>query len=335
MLSSNRMPTTRAEEPDEETELWDSLRIEADRRSSEFPASRSMPPPVPPSARVSHQNLHAGYGTQQPSPFAVAYHGSNQTDEFAAQDYFEVEEASPDTSWAHGFPAAGPVYATPMPAAQPPAFATVATPGGFDAQAWARNFDPPGMTQAATALARPRPRLLWPAVAMASILGIAAAGYQFVLLPRQEQERTAALAALDAQQKRLLEEQRALQEANARAEEEKRLTQEAIERADKAAADAAAAGTNANGAGINANGGPKVTQLSDEGSGKVRSGSRRPSSAERRALRHERRAARAAERSRRRASSSDSDSARSSSSSSRRSKRAGSGEESDDPLFGL
>jgi len=323
MLSSSRMTPTRADESEDDTELWESLRVEADRRSSEYPArGRSVPPPMPTSG-----GQRFGYATQQGSPFTTTYTGGQGRDEF--HEYFELE---PELASAaqQGYTA----VALPQPIRAPESMRapSPSIPPAFDAQAWARTFEAPATESIDAATPRARSRWLVPVVVLASLLGVGAAGYQFVLLPKQEQERAAALAALAAQQARVDEERRDLEEAEALAAEEARKTAEATARADEAAAAAER----------NAQGGPKATlgkADQDDRASEVRG---RESRAERRArARVERHERRAAARARRHQARAERDSARSESSRSRSSSRSGSrsraesGENSDDPLLGL
>jgi hypothetical protein len=221
-----------------------------------------------------------------------------------------------------------------------------AAPAAFNQQAWAANFDAPESSKPARSGSR-----WWSRLAIAAtLLGAAGgAGYQFVLVPQQQRARAAELAALEAQQQKVIEQERVAKEASARAEAEQRAAQEAaLKRAEEAAAAATgAAGEQAAAAAPEAE---KPTSRvkgadSDKESRSERKAREKAERAEKRAAAKAARAAKRADRSERRsAKASDSDS----SSSSKREKKTvekkavekkadneASEEKNDDPLFGL
>jgi hypothetical protein len=123
-----------------------------------------------------------------------------------------------------------------------------------------------------------------PLVALAAVLAIGAAGYQFVLVPRQQAARAASLVELQQRQAALIEQQEKEQkEAAAKAEAEQKAANEAaLARADEAAA--AAAATAAATPAPTAKAGSSKAKSSDDSEERDR---RRAERAERRAARAE------------------------------------------------
>jgi hypothetical protein len=198
------------------------------------------------------------------------------------------------------------------------------SPGGFaqPAEQWAHQAA--ALPHEGEQSGRMRSGWTKPLVALAAVLAIGAAGYQFVLVPRQQAARAASLVELQQRQAVLIEQQEQEQkEAAAKAEAEQRAANEAaLARADEAAAAATAAAT------------PAPTAKA--GSAKAKSSEDSDERDRRRAERAERRAARAeakAEKSEARAAKA------SPVATAKPSKKAAEGgmseTDSDDPLLGL
>jgi hypothetical protein len=392
MLSSDRLRTTHGDDHDE-TDLWDRLRSEANRRSSLLPGAPSQPPParlddyraafesdlpdellgdsdLPPSPYESAQRFvqssipprqsyartqreyseaaqlaqyeaqHAQYGDEQ-------YDGEVQ-DEYRQDDY-EAQQYAQEQYNLQQFAQTEQQFAQQH--AQQSLHATMA-PGGSFGQSYAPqqvaaygHVQPEPAPQqwgyqqqapvVAPALASGEvdetgksSRWTKPFVALAALLALAAAGYQFVLVPRRQAERMAQLAELQQRQALLIAQQEKEQaEAAARAEAEQKAENEAaLKRADEAAAAAAAAAQAVAQASTAKGGSSKAKAADSSGDDEERD--------RKRAERHERRAARAAAK----AEQSESRSAKSEVASAKPSKKkvdTSAEESSDDPLLGL
>lgn len=360
MLSSDRLRTSHADDHDE-SDLWERLRSEANRRSSMIPASSSEPPRARFHSMVAPKGQHEDYRAafdSDPEEYAgesdfpesphesaqqlarASYVGEHaQYDEYAQQDegydqdqtqeQYDLEQqqaaeyaqseyeaqqyahqqyglsqlappAPQQFDQAQQYAATEPQYGQrpsrhSYPGAQLPQdhYAQVAAYGHVQQESYAAPAQQqwaPQPAQAPAALASEsdetgslRSRWTRPLAALGALALIGAAGYQFVLVPRQQQARAAALVELQARQAVLIEQQeREQREAAARAEAEQKAANEAaLARAEEAAA-AASAGAPAEAPSAKAGGSKAESEVGE---------SRSERKARERAERHERRAA--------------------------------------------
>lgn len=228
----------------------------------------------------------AQYGAQ-PQHEAQGSYATTQPQQFAPHHQY----AAPAQSGFGQVPAYGHAQSSSQGFAAPQGFAPQHTGAAFGQQTW----DNQAAHVAAPSAAvdhddSPRIRSRWMTSAifgLVGILGVGAAGYQFVLVPRQQQERAVALAELQARQQKLIDEQAAIEAAAAKAEAEQRAaTEAALARADEAAA--AAGGAEVGAAVIDTKSGAKAKQVAEPTESRAERKSRE---------RHERRAARSSKKS--------------------------------------